>query len=249
MTRRTPLPPISFLVDYDGTICLTQVVDELMNAFAPPEQWLPLDAAYDRGEIGSAAELPQLVAWLPADPVPVLAAAADQPHDGTFPAFVELARASGVEIEIVSDGYGFYVEPALARLGVTGLPIATAETSWASGRAEIRFPYGHPDCHLCGTCKRNRVLQHRARGRYVVLVGDGTSDRYGAAHADTIFAKAPLSGWCETAGWPYRPWSTFDDVSAWLVGIVEDPSRLDPPNDRGFICGPEVWGSAQAKRP
>jgi len=248
MTGPSSLPPISFLVDYDGTICLTQVVDEMMVRFAPSEEWLRLDAAYDRGEIGSRSELAQLVAWLPVEPEPVVAAAADQPHDETFAGFVALARAIGAEIEIVSDGYGFYVEPALARLGVTGLPIATAETSWATGRAEIRFPFGHPDCHLCGTCKRNRVLEHRARGRHVVLVGDGTSDRYAAAHADSIFAKAPLSGWCDEAGWAYRSWSTFDDVSAWLAAIVEDPERLDPPNDRGFICGPEVWGSDQAKR-
>jgi HAD superfamily phosphoserine phosphatase-like hydrolase len=247
MTASPSLPPLTFLVDYDGTICLTQVVDELMVEFAPSDEWLRLDAMYDRGEIGSRSELAQLVAWLPAERERVVAAAAEQPHDETFIGFVTLASSVGAEIEIVSDGYGFYVEPALARLGLTGLPIATAETSWATGRAEIRFPFGHPDCHLCGTCKRNRVLHHRARGRHVILVGDGTSDRYAAAHADSIFAKAPLSDWCDGAGWAYRPWSTFDEVTAWLAGVVEDPSRLDPPSDRGFICGPEVWGSAQAQ--
>ena len=243
------LPPITVLVDYDGTICLTQVTDELMVDFAETDEWKHLDELYLRGEIGSRAELAQLVAWLPTEREPVMAAAAAQPHDATFVDFVALARSTGIEIEIVSDGYGFYVEPALARLGVSGLPIATAETTWASGGPEIRFPFGHPECFLCGTCKRNRVLHHRGRRRYVVLVGDGTSDRFAAAHADTIFAKAPLSDWCDAEGWAYRRWSTFRDISTWLAGIVEDPSRLDARNDRPFICGPEVWGPGRALPP
>jgi HAD superfamily phosphoserine phosphatase-like hydrolase len=234
--------PLVFLVDYDGTICLTQVTDILMEAHVDHDRWQALDERYLRGEIGSREELAQLVAWLPPEREPVAATAAAQPHDRTFVDFVALTRELGVEVEIVSDGYGFYVEPALEALGVSGLPISTASTSWESGRPRITFPLGHPSCFLCGTCKRERVLHHRGRGAHVVLVGDGTSDRFAAAHADTVFAKAPLSQWCDAAGWPYERWSTFDDVSGWLRRVAVDPGSLRPGAERGFICGPEVWG-------
>lgn len=242
MTSSSDRLPLVFLVDYDGTICLTQVTDVLMEAHVEHDRWQELDQRYLRGEIGSREELAQLVAWLPAEREPVAATAAGQPHDRTFVDFVALTRELDVEVEIVSDGYGFYVEPALEALGVRGLPISTASTSWGSGRPEITFPFGHPSCLLCGTCKRERVLRHRERGLHVVLVGDGTSDRFAAAHADTVFAKAPLSSWCDAAGWGYRAWATFDDVSDWLRGVAADPESLRPGPHRGFICGPEAWG-------
>ncbi len=245
--ERRPGPRLVFLIDYDGTICLTQVTDELMRAHASTDEWLALDEAYLRGEIGSREELTQLVAWLPADREPVMATAAAQPHDPSFVDFVAVAREVGAEIEIVSDGYGFYVEPALRALGVDGLPIATAKTSWGSDGPVITYPYGHPACFVCGTCKRERVLRHQAQGKHVVLVGDGTSDRFAAAHADTVLAKAPLSDWCERAGWPYESWATFDDVSRWLRGFAADPARLRPAEPRKFICGPEVWGPGRVR--
>lgn len=241
--------PLVFLVDYDGTICESQVTDVLMAVHARTDEWIALDERYLRGEIGSREELTQLVDWLPAEREPVMATAAAQTHDETFVGFVALAREVGAEIEIVSDGYGFYVEPALAAMGVTGLPIATARTTWDTGRPRIDYPFGHPACFVCGTCKRERARHHRARGAHVVLVGDGTSDRFAAAHVDTVFAKSPLSLWCDREGWPYVRWSTFDDVSAWLRRVVADPAGLPPGPERPFICGPEVWGPGRTRPP
>ncbi len=248
MTAPSSLP-LTFVVDYDGTICATQVTDVLMEVYAETDAWRVLDELYMRNEIGSREELAQLVAWLPHERGPVVATAAAQPHDGTFVDFVALARRLEVEVEIVSDGYGFYVEPALEALGVTGVPIVTARTTWESGRPEISFPAGHPDCLVCGTCKRERVRVHQDRGRHVVLVGDGPSDRFAAAHADTVFAKPPLDGLCAAAGWPYEAWSTFDDVSGWLERIARAPGELHPRPAREWICGPEVWGPGRTRPP
>lgn len=243
------LPPLTFVVDYDGTICFTQVTDVLMDVHGTSPDWRALDERYMRNEIGSREELAQLVAWLPAEREPVIATAATQPHDTTFAGFVDAVRRHGLEIEVVSDGYGFYVEPALEALGVTGVPIVTATTTWASGRPEITFPAGHPACFVCGTCKRERVLLHQARGRHVVLIGDGPSDRFAAAHADMIFAKPPLSDLCVELGWPYATWSSFDDITDWLERIVADPAALPVRERPDLVCGPEVWGPGRTRPP
>jgi hypothetical protein len=160
-----PLPsdrlPVVFLVDSGWTTCLRQVTDGLMEVPCEHNRWQAPDELCLRGEIGSRMELAQLVAWLPPEREPVAATAAAQPHHPTFVDFVALTRELGVEVEVVSDWYGFYGEPALDALGVRGLPISSASTTWDSGRPEITFPLGHSSCFMCGTCKREQVLRHR----------------------------------------------------------------------------------------
>lgn len=205
---------------------------------------------------------------LPDDQALLTATAEEQLLDPTFPDFVRVARRWGASLEVVSDGLGFYVGPALGRLGVADLPVSTAVTTFGTGTGHpsIDFPSGHPDCFVCGTCKRERVREHHRRGHVVVFIGDGMSDRYAAAHAEVIVAKHQLAAMCEREGWPYLHWETFADVAAWVdeafaegrlptdAASLEDARRrlvevrwpgesvAVHPEERHFVCGPEVWG-------
>jgi 2-hydroxy-3-keto-5-methylthiopentenyl-1-phosphate phosphatase len=257
--------PVSFLVDYDGTISCRDVTDYLLERFASDPTWRERDDAYVEGLVGSR----ELLAWdltiLDADRVTLEREAAAQAHDRTFADFVSAVRGHGAAVEVVSDGLGFYVEPALAALGLGDLPVATNRARFSSGppdpMAEMRFPYGHPHCFVCGTCKRERVLRHRAAGRAVVFVGDGISDRFGAAHADVVFAKGNLARMCELEGWTFRAWDRFSEITAWLEGAFADgslPLSVDAvpewrarhaPAPRAFICGPEAWGGDRTTPP
>lgn len=250
--RAVPRPtrlPLVILIDYDGTICRTSVGDAIMAEVAVRPGWREIDDAYDEGRIGSREGLELFLPLLPIEPGPVRATADRQDHDGTFPAFVARAREAGAVLEVVSDGFGFYVRRNLARIGVPDLPISTAVMTWSEAGPALDFPFGHPSCFVCGTCKRERVLAHQARGYHVAFVGDGVSDRYAAAHADTILAKDRLIAVCEAEGIPHVPWETFDDVSAWLASVVADPESLAPPRARPFICGPEALGPGRTSPP
>jgi 2-hydroxy-3-keto-5-methylthiopentenyl-1-phosphate phosphatase len=252
--------PVSFLVDYDGTISNVDVGDELMIRFVDDLATVAArDADYEAGRVGSR----ELMQWdmevLPPDAELLRATAASLPHDPGFPGFVKAVQAYGAAIEIVSDGLGFYVESNLRRQApeLAELPIATNENR-VTGRAGMAFPYGHPACFVCGTCKRERVRAHQVGGRVVVFIGDGTSDRYGAHHADLVFAKGPLAAWCAAVGHTFTPWSSFAEITAWAVeAFATDalPSRAEdldawhvahgrPPCD--FVCGPEVWGPGRS---
>mgnify|MGYP003294992178 CR=1 FL=1 len=132
---------------------------------------------------------------------------------GAFPGFVDSVRARGATVEVVSDGFGFYVASNLAALGVNDVCIATNENRVGEGSAGMSFPFGHPSCFVCGTCKRERVRLHQASGRVVVFIGDGSSDRYAAAHADVVFAKGSLARICTAEGWPFTSWESFADVA------------------------------------
>ena len=238
-------PPIAILVDYDGTIALTDVSDTVM-AEHMPAIWESEAAAYDAGLIGSRRLMEIEMALVDAPAGALLATAAAQPHDPGFVPFVRRAQAAGVVIEVVSDGLGFFIQPALDALGVGELPVITARTTLGGRRASIAFPNGHPTCLVCGTCKRNRVLAHQAAGRAVVFIGDGESDRYAAGYSDLVWAKRSLVRICLEAGWDFRRWTEFGEIDAWLLETLDalraDPSSLAGPITRPFFCGPEVWG-------
>ena len=242
-------PPLAILVDYDGTVAQTDVGDTLMATHAPG-RWEAIGAAYDSGQLGSRRFMEAEVALLDARDggAAIRATAAAQPHDPGFVPLVRRAQAAGIPVEVVSDGFGFFIAPALERLGVPEVPVVTAVTTFEDGHARIAYPNGHPTCFVCGTCKRARVLAHQAAGRAVIFVGDGESDRYAAGYADVVFAKGSLVSICEVEGWPFLRWTAFDEIDRWLAATIaawqEDPTSpaLPRPRARPFFCGPEVWG-------
>jgi 2-hydroxy-3-keto-5-methylthiopentenyl-1-phosphate phosphatase len=201
--------------------------------------------------MGSRRLMEREMELLDADEDSLRATAAAQPHDPGFAGLVARARAAGVPIEIVSDGFGFFIQPALETLGLGDLPIITASTTFEGRRARIAFPNGHPRCFVCGTCKRERVLAHQRAGRAVVFVGDGESDRYAAGYADIVFAKRALVTICVDNGWPFQRWTEFAEIDAWLAETLgawrRDPSSLPAAGSgrRPYFCGPEVWGEGR----
>jgi 2,3-diketo-5-methylthio-1-phosphopentane phosphatase len=242
-------PPLAILVDYDGTIAQTDVSDALMADFVT-EEWEARAAEYDAGLIGSRRLMEWEVGLITTDPDELRRFAAEQPHDAGFAPLVRRAQAAGIPVEVVSDGFGFFIPAALAALGVPDVPVVSASTTFdVRGRATIDFPNGHPTCFVCGTCKRNRVLAHQAAGRAVVFIGDGASDRYAAGYSDIVFAKNALAELCREYGWPFREWTEFAEIDAWLAATIDrwraGPASVPAPRTAPFFCGPEVWGEGR----
>jgi 2-hydroxy-3-keto-5-methylthiopentenyl-1-phosphate phosphatase len=244
--------PLAILVDYDGTIALTDVSDAVMAEHVPGA-WEAEATAYDEGLMGSRRLMDIEVGMMDVPEPTILATAGRQPHDPGFVPFARRAQAAGIPIEVVSDGFGFFIGPALEALGVGELPVVTALTTFDGRRASIAYPNGHPTCFVCGTCKRNRVLAHQAAGRAVVFIGDGESDRYAAGYSDIVWAKRALVRICVEAGWPFQRWTEFHEIDAWLAGALadwrRDGSGLPAPAAHPFFCGPEAWGDGLVDPP
>lgn len=236
--RDHPGLAIAVLVDYDGTIATNDVTDDLVRAASSETEWLDLELAYRSGAVGSRALLEAETRLLPPERADLPDLLRHQPHDPAFVPFIEFARRHGIAVEIVSDGLGFFVGPAIAALGVGDIPIYSAELRFEPDGPRISFPNGNPDCAICGTCKRSRVLAHQAAGRHVVYVGDGYSDQYAVSYADTVFAKGDLVDICRDRGVAHRGWSTFADVEEWLRRNLVD--GLPAPTAHRFVCGPEA---------
>ena len=218
------LPIGSVLVDFDGTACLHDVAEHLLIEFGDPS-WPEWDHAWERGEIGSHEVILAQAAML-AEPTDALLAFALRhcPVDPTFAPFVRWLEDFGVPVTIVSDGFGFYIEPLLRTSALEHLPIIT--NSWSEdGGPRVHFENGHPECIGCGTCKMAAVLDARALGP-VAYVGEGGSDRFGAIYSDVVFAKDALVDIAKADGVPFLEWRTFDDVRHQLERLDEIPGPI-----------------------
>ena len=142
--------PVSFLIDYDGTISRVDIGDELLRRhYDNRAEFERLDALYDAGKIGSR----DLMKWdmdvLPRDAELLRREAAAMPQDEAFPGFVAAVRGRGAQVEVVSDGLGFYIEPNLAALGVTDVTLAVNANRVENGGEGMFFPFSHPTCFVC----------------------------------------------------------------------------------------------------
>lgn len=218
-------------VDFDGTISTEDIGIRLLERFVPG-RWQAFDARYEQGAIGSRQYVAELWALLgDVDLADLRSAAADVPLDPGFPALLAFLRSNGAEVAVVSDGLGFYVATRCRPFGVAVTANDVVDHGPAGAAAAARYEpvFGSPTrralqdrcpCGACGTCKPDPVRQARARGRTVVVVGDGTSDRFGAAEADVVFARDRLADWCRQGGTAFVPFVRLADVEASLRAMA-----------------------------
>jgi 2-hydroxy-3-keto-5-methylthiopentenyl-1-phosphate phosphatase len=223
------LPIAAVLVDFDGTACAHDVAFHLLQEFGR-DGWEPYDDAIDAGTIGLREGIRAQAALLDADDMTLLRFALDHCRmDPTFRPFVEWCSEQGVPVTLVSDGFGFYIEPLLRAHGIDGVDVIT--NSWGrddEGLPGLAFANGHPSCVGCGTCKMQAVVTARDALGPVAFVGDGSSDRFGALYADVVFAKDHLATTCARDGVPFVSWTTFDDVRASLSAGAALPGPVSP---------------------
>jgi 2-hydroxy-3-keto-5-methylthiopentenyl-1-phosphate phosphatase len=224
------LPVGAVLVDFDGTACSSDVAELLLTLFGDPS-WPEYDDAVDRGELGLRDAIRIQDGSLNATGDELVAFAVEHcPLDPTFPPFVAWLTASGVPLALVSDGFGFYIQPILEAAGLGDLTVFSNEQVWGrDGRpGGMRFVNGHEICVGCGTCKMNVVLRYREMHGPVAFIGDGQSDRYGALYADMTFAKGALVDHCRRDGVPFVLWNDFNDVRRSLETTAAAPGPVDP---------------------
>ena len=215
------LPVRSILVDFDGTACLHDVAEDLMDRFGEPG-WRDYDVAWANGELSTPESVRAQIAPFADRNGELVAYALEHcPLDPTFAGFVTWAQGEDVPVTIVSDGLGLYIEPMLEAAGIRDVRVVTNE--WTGGG--LAFPNGHPECDWCGTCKMLAV--QRSPGP-VAFVGEGLSDRYGALYADLVFAKDELVTLCETDGVAFLPYRDFDDVRIGIESVHELPRPVAP---------------------
>ena len=221
--------PIVFS-DFDGTISLVDVTDEILEQFADPS-WREVEEVWVRGEIGSQECLERQMALVKATPRQLDALIDAIPLDPDFSSFYRFTRERQLPFYILSDGFDYVISRVLQRAGAdgelrNGKHLFSSSLRLAGGGLEISFPHRNLGCpHGCATCKAAVIERLRGERRPVVFVGDGLSDRFGVEVADIVFAKRQLLDYCRKRGLAHIPFETFGEVQAGVAKLLADEVR------------------------
>jgi 2-hydroxy-3-keto-5-methylthiopentenyl-1-phosphate phosphatase len=221
MMQDTPVSDWTILCDFDGTVALDDTTDTLLAGFGRAG-WEVLENDWRAGRINSHDCMAGQVALLDMDRTELDAHLAQRPIDPAFGAFVRLAHADGIHIEIVSDGLDYAIRTILGRHGLDWLPITSnrlhpvAERQW-----RLEFPNASAGCRVAsGTCKCVRAARAQSARLRTLLIGDGASDFCVAEEADFVFAKGKLVAYCIEKNIPHAAIDGFADALDLLPALV-----------------------------
>ncbi|MFN8187133.1 MAG: HAD-IB family phosphatase [Gaiellales bacterium] len=204
----------TIFVDFDGTITEHDLLDTIAQTFGDPEVYAEVDRGLDERTLTLhevlrlefepvRAPLDEVVTW-------VLEHAAIRPG---FHEFAALARERGDRLVVLSSGFRELIAPVLAHERLDELELLSnwiepSPEGWTAHFRDVS------ECPVCGEpCKRAAVVGE-SNGGQTVYVGDGISDRCGAAASDLVFARRGLARWLDEQAAPYEPFESFHDVIA-----------------------------------
>jgi 2-hydroxy-3-keto-5-methylthiopentenyl-1-phosphate phosphatase len=203
----------TLVVDFDGTITQEDVLDEIARTFGDDEVYREVDEALDRNGITLhevlrrefepvRAPLGEVLEWVHAN-------ASIRPG---FRELVELARARGWRVVVVSSGFRQLIEPMLERAGIQGLELVSNEVDPDPEGWRITF-FDESRCEVCGEACKRTTVRSMVDGGEVVYVGDGYSDRCAAEDADLVFARRGLAAYLTERGVPFEPFDDFFQIA------------------------------------
>lgn len=227
--RRVPQAGAPWLIqcDFDGTISLDDVTDTLLAQHGRPG-WQDLEAAWERGEIGSLQCMQGQIALLDMTLDQLHARLDEISLDPGFARFAALARRYGVEIQVVSDGLDYAIEHLLAREGLTGLPVLANHLQPAGPATwRLQTPWSRPAC-VSAHCKCGQLARAHAGGHRVLYIGDGSSDFCVSGQADFVLAKSRLRTYCREQGIAHASFDDFGQATALLPWLLQTLSLEVP---------------------
>jgi 2,3-diketo-5-methylthio-1-phosphopentane phosphatase len=208
-----------WLCDFDGTIAPADIGAALIERFAPHagERRRALLERWKREEIGSLELTREECRDVRVEREAALEFVRGFELDPGFAGFVKRARAQGDEVQVVSDGFDFYIGELLAREGLADVPHSANRARFENGGIEPEFPHAG-GCGRCGNCKAAHARRGRERGFRTVAVGNGYSDRCMVREVDATYARGSLLDWCRGEGRPVTPFGGFAELEGLAFG-------------------------------
>lgn len=201
----------SIFIDFDGTISPVDISNAFFTRYADRDAAHAVEE-WKQGLISSTECLQRELDAYKGDIRLLAEFAARQEIDHGFFRLKGECERRGIDIYIVSDGLDYYIGPFLERHGVNE-NLLTNCMDVSSGRAELRFPHFNEACGRCANCKSSHVQAEKDKGKTVIYIGDGLSDKCAASLADVVFAKGDLARHCDENGVPYTPFVGLHEVA------------------------------------
>jgi 2-hydroxy-3-keto-5-methylthiopentenyl-1-phosphate phosphatase len=205
----------TLVVDFDGTVTKTDLLDTIASRFGDPVVYQEVDDGLDEGRLS----LREVITREFRPVTRPLAEVVDWELENVelrpgFDELVELAEERGWRLVIVSSGFHELIEPILEREGLEVEVHANRVDPRPDGWV-VDWRYDE-SCESCGeSCKRS-IVRRFADGGEIVYIGDGYSDRCAAEASDEVFATRGLARYLEERGVPYEPFDDFHEIAAKL---------------------------------
>ena len=211
--RRARLSDWAVFFDFDNTVTSCDVLDELIRRFSINRNWLPLQRAWEAGRIGSKACLEGQLQSVRITRAALSDYLASIPLDPHFKRLAAFLRRHGAQLVIVSDNFTPLITSVLRRHRVRGVPIRANRLRFAQNTPIPVFEAPARRCARgCAHCKKPHLLHQRIRGKRIMYIGDGLSDRCPAEAADLVFAKGALRAHLHSAKQPYVAFGHLKEV-------------------------------------
>ncbi|RKE77398.1 MtnX-like HAD-IB family phosphatase [Rhizobium sp. AG855] len=213
--------------DFDGTISLNDVTDQVLERFAAKE-WIRLEQDWEAGLITSAECMRSQIGLLDVSISDLNAFLDSLEIDPDFAAFAAFCASEDLKLTIVSDGVDWFIRRVLSAHGLGHLHVqANRLTVVANGDAlqyRLDTPFARPECAAgSGVCKC--ALIHPTAHHF--YVGDGRSDFCVSQIADRVFAKKKLAAYCTENAIPFTPYTTFREVQTAIEVLLQPrPARI-----------------------
>ncbi|MBM2816187.1 MAG: phosphoserine phosphatase [Ignavibacteria bacterium] len=215
-------PQLAIYSDFDGTITVKDIGDEIFKEFGEFEPWNTM-LRNDEIEIKnywhklcsslrSGLKKSEIEAW-----------AKNAEIDAFFAEFAGFCKARNYRLTVISDGFDAYIKPIFAENGFKAIEFSCNKLIFRDNQPpEPVFPGATEGCNCkVASCKRNAILKTASEGEIIVYIGDGYSDCCGVKYSDIVFAKKELAAFCNKEKIPHYPWKSFFDVRITLENILK----------------------------
>lgn len=198
--------------DFDNTITLFDVLDNIVENFSVDKKWIAFENAWKRGKIGSKGCLSGQLKSVRIDKQNLNRYLAEIRVDPYFKKIIALLKKNRVKFVILSDSFSYFLKTILRNNGIEGIKIYSNKIKLSRERLIPSFPYQHKDCKICGNCKSNHLLKAVPDDKVIIYVGDGLSDLCPAKRADIVFAKGSLKKYLTKEGKPFFSFDSLKEV-------------------------------------
>lgn len=214
---------IVVFIDFDGTICPVDISYRFFHKFADEDA----RRAVEEWKVGKISSCECLRRELEAYHGPIddlLNFASRQPVDPGFKEFFLCCSRISIPVAVISDGLDVYIDTFFKAHSISA-KVYSNRLVIKDGKRIVEFPHFNSDCGKCGNCKSSHVIAQKMRGKTVIYVGDGLSDRCAASNSDIVFAKGDLKQYCIDNGINFFEFANLFDVRAKIVEMFDQSDQ------------------------
>ena len=221
----------AIICDFDGTITVQDVTDEILSKFADPS-WCDVGGLYSNGIISHAEMNKRFVALLRATPTELKSFLIEtiQLRNG-FTDFVNSCKELGILLIIVSSGWDFYIRASIKEaifinnldeiftFEKFSIPVISNHIFFnkINHKWHLKLPWNSHSCKISSPCKGIIVRLLKEKGiNSITSIGNSETDICMVQESNQVFATDSLIDICIRNSIAFQEFKSFAEINKTL---------------------------------